>query len=165
MRSIRLHGGSTALLYNDHLSIKRNSSGEHQSFEFSDCTFHERDMRLRVVIIYRPPNSEYHPVSITTFLTEFSSFLESIVICSEPLIITGDFNIHVDDESDSRDFLDLLQSMSLEQHVHQPTHEKGHTLDLTITRSPDSMISSIAAADELFFDHFFPFQNHTYPPR
>ena len=44
--------------------------------------------------------------------------------------------------------------MSLEQHVHQPTHEKGHTLDLIITRSPDTMISSIPAADELFSDHF-----------
>ena len=44
--------------------------------------------------------------------------------------------------------------MSLEHHVHQPTHEKGHTLDLIITRSPDTLISSIPAADELFSDHF-----------
>ena len=47
-----------------------------------------------------------------------------------PLIITGDFNIHVDIPSDSIQFSELLRSLSLIKHVNQPTHEKAHTLDL-----------------------------------
>ena len=30
-------------------------------------------------------------------------------------------------------FLDLLESMGLQQHVDVPTHKSGHTLDLIIT--------------------------------
>ena len=29
---------------------------------------------------------------------------------------------------------ELLESMGLQQHVNEPTHESGHTLDLIITR-------------------------------
>ena len=37
-----------------------------------------------------------HPVTSNVFFDEFSSYLESIVMSSEPLLIAGDFNIHVD---------------------------------------------------------------------
>ena len=70
------------------------------------------------------------------------------------MIITGDFNIHVDVPSESKQFSDLLVCTSLVQHIHNPTHEKGHTLDLIITRSSDRIISSRPVADELFSDHF-----------
>lgn len=55
---------------------------------------------------------------------------------AQPLMIIGDFNIHVDDPNDvyAVEFLDLLESMRLMQHVDVPTHEQGHTLDLVITR-------------------------------
>ena len=43
-------------------------------------------------------------------LTEFSHFLESIILSAEPLVIVGDFNIHVDDANDPEAaiFLDLF---------------------------------------------------------
>ena len=44
--------------------------------------------------------------------------------------------------------------MSLIQHVNQPTHEKGHTLDLIMTRSSDDIILSEPAIVHLFLDHF-----------
>ena len=85
--------------------------------------------RLRVVIVYRPPYSVKHPVSTSTFITEFSDYLESLVMSSEPLLILGNFNIHMDlpDDTDCRNMSDLLMSMGLKQHVLQPTHELGHT--------------------------------------
>ena len=75
---------------------------------------------------------------------------------SELLLITGDFNIHVDDpcNPDCVRFLDLLESMDLAQHVHVPTHKSGHTLDLIITRRADSLLSTDPMADYLFSDHF-----------
>ena len=48
----------------------------------------------------------------------------------------------------------LNRSMSLIQHVNQPTHEKGHTLDLIMTRSSDDIILSEPAIVHLFLDHF-----------
>ena len=44
--------------------------------------------------------------------------------------------------------------MSLVQHVRQSTHEKGHILDLVITRSSDDIVFSEPSPAELFSDHF-----------
>ena len=49
-----------------------------------------RSTRLRIVIIYRPPSSPVHPVSISTFFAEFSDCLESVVMSDEPLVLLGD---------------------------------------------------------------------------
>jgi len=75
---------------------------------------------------------------------------------SVPLLIAGDFNIHVDvpGNTDSVCLKELLKSMGLQQHVNVPTHESGHTLDLIITRQCDSFLANIPVADCLFSDHF-----------
>ena len=75
---------------------------------------------------------------------------------SELLLITGDFNIHVDDPryTDCVCFLGLLESMGLQQHVDVPTHKSDHILDLIITRCANSLLSTNPIADCLFSDHF-----------
>lgn len=90
---------------------------------------------VKLIIIYRPPYSRAHPISIRTFLKELTDYLESVILCRDSILITGDINIHVDDPTndESLKFLDLLESMGLEQHVNEPTHTYGHTLDLVIT--------------------------------
>ena len=42
--------------------------------------------------------------------------------------------IKVDNGNDSktRDFMNLLNSMDFTQHITEPTHNRGHTLDLVI---------------------------------
>ena len=52
---------------------------------------------LRLMIVYRPPYSSLHPISPSVFFDEFSQLLESSVMCPEPLVISGDFNFHLDD--------------------------------------------------------------------
>ena len=56
--------------------------------------------------------------------------------------MTGDLNIDVNDTIDPSacEFLDLLVSMDLKQHVKGSTHEGGHSLDLVITREHDDVI-------------------------
>ena len=55
------------------------------------------------------------------------------------LLIVRDFNIHVDSSNnESKDFLDILNANGLTQHV---THQKGHTLDLVITREQSNFLS------------------------
>ena len=74
---------------------------------------------------------------------------------SVPLLIEGDFDIHVDvpGNADSVCLKELLESMGLQQHVNVPTHESGHTLDLIITRQCDSLLANIPVTDCLFSDH------------
>ena len=89
------------------------------------------------------------------FLTEFAEFLESIVMSTEPLIMAGDFNIHVNvpSDNDTVRFLDLLSSMGLQQHIDFPTHVSGNTLGLLITRSLDSRLIRDDHPDAYFSDH------------
>ena len=74
-----------------------------------------------------------------------------MLLCKEWLLITGDFDIHVDDCSnpDTQKFLDLLDSFGLQHHVKQPTHRDSHTLDLSSTRKSETLVD-----DERFIsDH------------
>ena len=48
------------------------------------------DFNLRLVIIYRPPFSETHPMPMSTFFTEFSDYLEAVILSTEELLITHD---------------------------------------------------------------------------
>ena len=79
----------------------------------------------------------------------------SIILTPEPLIITGDFNIHVNNtnDSDACEFLDLLASLGLKQYVIGSTHEGDHTLDLVITRQYDQVIKSALMIDRFISDH------------
>ena len=46
-------------------------------------------------------------------LSEFSDYLESVVVFNEPLVLLGDFNIYVDvpTDMDAIQFRDLLDSI------------------------------------------------------
>ena len=64
-------------------------------------------------------------------------------------------NIHVDDASDADacNFLDLLESLGLQQHVRGPTHIHEHTLDLVVTRLAENIILDTPTADRYLSDH------------
>ena len=89
-------------------------------------------------------------------MVEFRSLLEQYVTDSSSLLITGDFNLHVDNNLDksSQDFLALIGSFNLKQHVCSPTHRAGHILDLLITRDDDQLVTSVSIHDAAFSDHF-----------
>ena len=74
---------------------------------------------------------------------------------NEPLLITGDFNIHIDvpDDANTIKFLDLLESMALTQHLNTTTHRLGHPLDLIITRESECLVLNTPIADCYLSDH------------
>ena len=73
-----------------------------------------------------------------------------------PVVIVGDFNIHVDDTTDTgaSKLCELLSMYGLLQHVRSTTHLHGHTLDLLITRD-DLMVNVLPIDPPLLFDHSF----------
>ena len=90
------------------------------SFELSEWILISGSSRIRLAIVYRPPYSTKHPVTISSFVSEFSQYLKSFVLCAEPILLCGDFNIQVDvqDNPNVESFLDLIDSLGLVQHVH-----------------------------------------------
>ena len=97
-----------------------------------------------------------HPVSASVFFDEFSQFLENVVMCPKVLVISGDFNLHLDDlrDNDTKKFMDLLETFSLSQHVSGPNNLSGHTLDLIVTRSSDDVVLASPKATFPISDHF-----------
>ena len=77
-------------------------------------------------------------------------------MCPKVLVISGDFNLHLDDlrDNDTKKFMDLLETFSLSQHVSGPTHLSGHTLDLIVTRSSDDVVLASPKATFPISDHF-----------
>ena len=75
------------------------------------------------------------------FTVEWASYIEQFVEVQEELLIVGDFHIHVDSSNnESQSFLDILNPNRLIQHVKSCTHEKGHILDLVITREHSNLL-------------------------
>ena len=105
----------------------------------------------RIAVIYRSPSSQ-----IGAFLADFASLLEQLIPNSDNLLIVGDFNFHLDDSknTDVIKLHNLLESFNLKQHVATPTHSRGHTLDLIITRSEDDVVDGIVVSGPTLSDHF-----------
>ncbi len=104
--------------------------------------------RILFIIIYRPP--KYSPAFVEEF-TELLSMISSEFDC---FAIAGDFNIHIDNAEikTTKEIITVLNTFDLIQHVHGPTHNRGHTLDLLISRGLN--ISSIVIKDVALSDHF-----------
>ena len=126
-------GGGVGLLYKQGFCTKtRMCQHSFRSFECMDVTFINRKS-IRALVEYRPPETG---AAIDLLFEEFYSLLEEVVVCSEELLIIGDFNFHMDDTADryAAQFGSLLELFNLKQHVAVPTHRSGHILDLVISR-------------------------------
>ena len=93
----------------------------------------------RMVALYCPECSR------PEFRSELTSLLDNLQTCPQDLIIVGDFNIHIDNATDSfaNSFADILSSGNLKQHVNGSTHRSGHTLDLVISRHNEQLVQNV----------------------
>ena len=158
------NGGGVAFLFKKFLNFSHLPipGAPFQSLEVIAGALDSGNKRISFLNFYRPPSS-----SFPLFLSEFQSILETFISSPGELIISGDFNIHVDNLTDSHSaqFNNLLTSFDLTQHLNVPTHHLGHTLDLLITRSECKSISSVSCNDSFLSDHLtvsgfvhFPFK-------
>jgi hypothetical protein len=117
--------------------------------------------KLTVFNIYRPPTSPSKSrikFSFSHFLEDFQTLISDVATHPHDFFITGDFNIHGDDLSDShtQQFMSLLSQADLTQHVSFPTHRHIHALDLVITTA-DSLLTRTVNSPS---DHFPIFSSH-----
>ena len=84
-------------------------------------------------------------------------FFDDVVVSPPELLLVGDFSFHFDVQNDhhASRFIDILESLDLKEHVTEPTHVSGYTLDLVITRgdATDSFVHNISALEQPISDH------------
>jgi hypothetical protein len=107
----------------------------------------------RMLLIYRPPQT----AACRMLIEELSEIVDGINVdaTSGHLVILGDLNFHYDrkDNADTRQLMDFLETYSLVQHVQTPTHDKGHILDLVITRINEAVVTAVEVAVQQISDH------------
>ena len=81
-------GGGTASITNKTLESKQILFDQYTTFEHHAVVFNSPP--ILCVTIYRPPKHD------AVFISEFSEFLSIIRATYNSIIITGDFNLHVD---------------------------------------------------------------------
>ena len=144
-----------AIIARDPLGYTEVSLSHGSSFESLVVRPSSTELPL-IIVVYRPPSSP-----VTQFFTDFSTLLTQVLLGKRPILLAGDFNIHVDDISDptARSFLDLLSAFGLSQHVHEPTHRSGHTLDLLVAHEvvPDDIsVSPLTLSDHSSVSFLLP---------
>ena len=143
--------GGVGLLFKDTLQINSHITDTFTTFELMDI--HLRSLQpIRTLLIYRPADN----ISCGLFLEEFLVLLEQIMAESTGhLLISGDFNLHVDDPCSiyANRFNEILESCNLKEHVTGATHANGHTLDLVISKKDNPLITEIKIFDAVISDH------------
>ena len=87
------------------------------------------------------------------FIKEFTDFLSDFITSYDHLLILGDFNIGVccPDRPLVKEIFHIIDSFGLVQHINQPTHILGHTLDLIL--SYGFSVGNVFIEDAFFSDH------------
>ncbi len=140
-------GGGTGLLISNNWKYSTHSPlGNHNSFESHAITV-TAPIKLQIVVIYRPPGQ-----ILATFLEELDGLLSSFMEDGTPLLVFGDFNIHLD-RPYATDFHSLLASFDLKRLTTTSTHKSGNQLDLIYTRNCTT--DNILVQPLHISDHFF----------
>lgn len=143
-------GGGIIIIYKTALPVLKRNGNSFSTFEHLILDMKLNGQQLKLTCVYRPPHKKHG-----LFLSEFQDFVSENNLDSEKNLIVGDFNFHLDNETDSTvtKFNDILESHNLKQHVDEPTHEKGHILDLVITSTSDHFVSSVDIEHDSYSDH------------
>ena len=125
------------------------------TFEHAIWNISGKNVSFVILAVYHPPYTKSNGASNNVFLDEFLDFMADFVPIAKNIIITEDFNMHVDDceNQDGSCLNDNIKAMGYDQHVQFPTHRSCHTLDLVITEHHNNMKVIACDAGSFISDH------------
>ena len=143
-------GGGVAILYKNFFSTELLYSNVTTDFELHLLRLRYFKITFFIAAVYRPPNG-----NLKSFL---EVFIDTVLYdcLEEPIVILGDFNVHVNDDSATSTKLlkDTLFEFDLIQNVKQSTHNKGNILDLLISNS-SALLKDVDIDETTPSDHYF----------
>ena len=148
-------GGGVGIIAKNKFIPKNGKTINYQTFEIFMQSFKIPNSHpLTLVVIYR-----HGKENNTDFIREFYDLVEFLFTNTIYFLICGDFNIHINKPNDrlTIDFIDILDTFSLKQSVHEPTHILGNTLDLIIHDPTLLNISDVSIEKPDRSDHFLVF--------
>ena len=155
-RKFRSGGGIAVIIRNVYMKyIVKIHELNFKSFEAIQLCLNMSNTNISIVCVYRPTKSKKNKCTDSEYFDELGVLIDTQCVEHKNVILVGDLNIHYDDVSESltRKTKALLSDHDLHQLVKEPTHEKGHTLDLIIGPINDSIIRSHTVHDKHISDH------------
>ena len=100
--------------------------------------------------MHRPPPSKRNGFKNSVFFDKWSLYLDRLAVITNDVIITGDLKFHLENvnDADAVRFNGTLEAHGLVQLVVGPTHKKGHTLDVVITRDISSLLIAMPTVSD-----------------
>ena len=144
-------GGGVGVMFKTGMSYKQISCKPFSSFEHIIVKVQlVKNTNFTLISIYR-----LHFVPTNVFLDEFTQLLEMLSASSEIFVLSGDINIHLDeDDSYAVRMKDIFSMFNLKQYVDFPTHKLGHTIDCVLAASDCPQISELLGNNVELSDHF-----------
>ncbi len=148
-------GGGTGLLisnewkFDDLPSLTGNSSFESHAITIT------HPVKIHFVVVYRPPGQ------LGNFLEDLDVLLSNFPEDGTPLVLLGDFNIHLE-KPQAADFNTMLALFDLKRVSTTATHKSGNQLDLIYTRycsTDNTLVTPLHTSD-----HFLITSNLTLTP-
>ena len=146
-RASRLPGSCifvSGALMSDHPTICTEIEDSCQSLNVSCCFITCKFHRLAVVSIYRSPST-----CPDAGLQELSTLLDKLCPCVKNIILAGDFNIDLhNDSSITKRYVSLLSDYGLSQYILQPTRvspQSSTLIDHVICTNDISVLNSLQA--------------------
>ena len=133
------HGGGIAAIIRNSIKLLSQSSSNINNIEFTQLQLQLPNLNkpLKLIILYRPPNSKNFTDTLTEILYRFYDLNNVLII--------GDFNT----DPHSTSFLNILNDLNLTQHISEPTHSKGNILDLIISTKLTNLINHTEIGPQL----------------
>ena len=144
-------GGGVGILTKSTISAKQLPVKHFSSFEQTIVKIPLANKKsMYLICIYR---LQYMTTSL--FMEEISELFDEYVVPNDDFIIAGDFNIHMEtDTMYAKKLKELLNLYDLKLHIDEPTHVKGHTLDLVITTNKEPYVSDVKVTEVDLSHHF-----------
>ena len=145
-------GGGVAIVYRTSLHVTRETPTQLSSFEHTSIIISNIKPTIRVIGLYRPPNLK----KSADFSDDLALLLENYNSTPHRTVISGDFNAHMNNNSDvfAKAICSVLSDCNLKQHIAEPTHRLGNILDLVITPADGELIVKITVHDYSISDHY-----------
>ena len=148
-------GGGVVLLHKNRYQVTRDHNAPQLDLlEYGIWSTRVRNKILTIAGLYHPPlgNTRNTPAR---FLDQVSELIQYLFTNHKNLVLLGDFNVYINrlDNQDTQAYIDTMEALGLVQHINQPTHQLGNTLDLIYTESLEHIPVSHAFTSNYISDH------------
>ena len=112
-------GGGLAMIFRSNITTTEITQKKLRSFELAHWMTTIGTCTLNILGIYHPPYSTGQKVTNVMFSDDLTEFLTDWMVSYRIIIICSDFNIHIDNPSDTEGqiFTDTMEALGPQQHV------------------------------------------------